>query len=912
MTKDHGFAEVKRRKVSSVNITRRLLAWESEKKRQNERLFNSNESKTIDVLIDGSVRQSAVGITPYEFAKSVSHELADNSIVALVNSRDLYDMNRPLYDSCTLDFLPISTNRDSTTMDIFWHSTAHVLGLALETKYGDDVLLCDGPALTQGGFFYEFLLAEDGYSQKELCNNGSLREMISRLIRSLKIRILQENDLPDILAIMKECVTKKYPFERMLVTKDVAVEFFSTNPFKLHYISQISENEPISLYRCGSFIDLCRGPHIPHTGFLGAIELLNCTTAYWTPDLAYDNTSPQSINRVYGISFPGDKDLGIWKKSREEAQKRDHRLIAKSQQLYLIHPWSPGSVFMLPHGTRIFQKLQNYIRLKYREFGFEEVMTPVIYKKDLWEMSGHWQNYRNEMYTVRHASERDFVENEEGTYGLKPMNCPGHCLIFDSTPKSYRDLPVRIADFGSLHRNETSGALSGLTRVRQFHQDDAHIFCEKSQIFDEILASLTFIDCVYRDFKFPHYQLLLSTRSDSKYIGEISEWDAAEDALKKALNTVGKSWTVNPGDAAFYGPKIDVMVEDALHRMHQTATIQLDFQLPQRFGLKYVDRNGAEQTPVMIHRAILGSVERMMAILIEHTGGRWPFWLNPRQAIVIPVGGPKFFDYAQKVRQSLITGTEHPTTSPKESFKNGKGTDNDGVRIFKQGYRHFVDIDLSSKSLNKMIKTAQLAQYSFILVVGEKERDSRTVNVRQRDEICETRVEDSQEELLRWIKKTLKKIQQANKDTLEKGENNNNHTPDENNETLNDTANNVQRRREKLESLEGKLIELQGIIEKTFSESSLKKLFELEHFQSIEHPQTFLPPSSATIDNEIIQDPPFASTFASEREFMDHELSSPNHQDFKDNRELRKQLLKKIKSNKTKIRELEESIKRAN
>ncbi|CAG8745946.1 2586_t:CDS:2, partial [Acaulospora morrowiae] len=554
----------------------------------------------------------------------------------------------PLRESCTLNFLPLSMSRDSATMDIFWHSTAHVLGLALEKKYGDDILLCDGPALKQGGFFYEFLLAESDqliteYNKKKLYNS-SIHEVISGLIRSPKIKMLQENDLLDVLNIMKECVSKKYPFERMLVTKEVATEFFSTNPFKLHYITQVPENKLISLYRCGPFIDLCRGPHIPHTGFIRTIELLNSTATYWTPDLACDKDSPQSINRVHGISFPSNKDLDAWKKSQEEAQKRDHRLIAKSQQLYLTHHWSPGSVFMLPHGTRIFQKLQNYIRLKYKEFGFEEVMTPMIYKKDLWEMSGHWQNYRNEMFTVHHGIVResfvgnvsakdDITENKDEVYGLKPMNCPGHCLIFNSTPKSYRDLPVRIADFGSLHRNEISGALTGLTRVRQFHQDDAHIFCRKSQIFDEILASLSFIDSVYCDFKFPNYYLQLSTRPDSQYIGKISEWDAAEDALKKALNAVGKSWTMNPGDAAFYGPKIDVMIEDALHRMHQTATIQLDFQLPQRFRLKYIDENGTEQTPIMIHRAILGSVERMMAILIEHTGGRWPFWLNPRQAI---------------------------------------------------------------------------------------------------------------------------------------------------------------------------------------------------------------------------------------------------------------------------------------
>lgn len=377
-------------------------------------------------------------------------------MIALVNSKYLYEMNQPLYDSCLLKFLPFSVSHTLTT-EVFWHSTAHVLGSALEIKYGDNVLLCDGPPLKQGGFFYEFLLKESDklstteINQQSYNNNESLQKIISGLIRSPQIKSFQEKDLQDILIIMKAFIAKKYPFEKMQVTKNFALELFSTNPFKLHYISRIPESESITLYKCGSFIDLCRGPHVPHTGFIRAIELLKYATTYWKPDLEYDKGSPQSINRVYGISFTNTKDLDNWKKDQEEAQKRDHRIIAKSQKLYLIHHWSPGSAFMLPHGTRIFQKLQNYIRLKYREFGFEEVMTPMIYKKDLWVTSGHWQNYNSEMFTVNYGDNFDKNEKDE-IFGLKPMNCPGHCLIFDNTPKSYRDLPVRIADFGTLHR----------------------------------------------------------------------------------------------------------------------------------------------------------------------------------------------------------------------------------------------------------------------------------------------------------------------------------------------------------------------------------------------------------------------------------------------------------------------------
>ncbi|RIA88127.1 mitochondrial threonyl-tRNA synthetase [Glomus cerebriforme] len=695
------------RKISTGNVHRRLLIWEAEKKRQEDRL-NVKTQNTIDItLMDGTVKQGIAGVTtPLECVKGISHELSNNSIMALINSHEPYDMNRPLTNSCTLQFLPFEPN-DSTTKDVFWHSTSHVLGLALETKYGDDILLCDGPSLKQGGFFYEFLLKK----RSDQTNNGlaqiskidQLHEIIAQLIRSPEIRKepFDSEELREILKIMNERVSQNYPFEHLVVTKDIAYDLFSNNPFKLYYLSEIPENEQITIYKCGSFIDLCRGPHIPHTGHIGAIDLLKCANVYWTPDLDNDKNSPQSIVRIYGISFPNTHELKFWKRERELAQKFDHRMIAKSQQLFLTHPLSPGSVLMLPHGTRIFQKLQNYIRVKYRKFGYEEVMTPTMFKKEIWETSGHWQNYQTEMFTIH--------DNEYGVYGLKPMNCPGHCLIFDSAPKSFRDLPLRLADFGSLHRNETSGSLSGLTRVRQFHQDDAHIFCRESQIFEEISSTLSFIDSVYKDLRFPNYEIFLSTRPNKNFIGEIKEWDYAEDALKKALNATGRKWSINPGDAAFYGPKIDIMVEDVLHRMHQTATVQLDFQLPKRFKLKYRDEKGTDQTPIIIHRAILGSVERIMAILIEHTGGKWPFWLSPRQAIVIPIGGLKFLDYAEHVCNYLKSG--------------------------KSGSPHcyFVDVDRTTNSLNKMIKTAQLSQYNFMIIVGEKERETQTINVRRRD-----------------------------------------------------------------------------------------------------------------------------------------------------------------------------------
>lgn len=383
----------------------------------------------------------------------------------------------------------------------------------------------------------------------------------------------------------------------------------------------------------------------------------------------------------------------------------------------MIHPVSPGSIFMLPHGTRIVHKLQDFLRTEYARYGYEEVMTPLIYKKDLWETSGHWQNYMEDMFMVKSGREQTCQHHHEGTvdsedeglFGLKPMNCPGHCLIFDSTPKSYRDLPIRLADFSPLHRNEASGALTGLTRVRRFHQDDAHIFCSENQIASEITSCLSFVDRVYSAFKFPQYDLTLSTRPESQYIGSIEEWNHAEESLTQALNATGRSWTIKEGDGAFYGPKIDIMVKDSSGKSHQTATIQLDFQLPRRFGLKYVDENDVAQTPVIVHRAILGSIERMMAILIEHTNGKWPFWLSPRQGVVIPVS-TQFADYAKDVAKSLSLGT------------NSNSHD-----------QYYVDVDNSPRDrLNKMIRQAQLQQYNFIFVVGQKEMDEGTVNVRTR------------------------------------------------------------------------------------------------------------------------------------------------------------------------------------
>ncbi|CAK5034820.1 unnamed protein product [Meloidogyne enterolobii] len=391
--------------------------------------------------------------------------------------------------------------------------------------------------------------------------------------------------------------------------------------------------------------------------------------------------------------------------AKEEAAKRDHRKIGKDQELFVFIPMSPGSAFWYPKGTFIYNTLVNFMRQEYRKRGFLEVMTPNIYNVKLWEQSGHWHHYADNMFKFE-------IEKEQ--YGLKPMNCPGHVLMFDHKPRSYNELPIRYADFGVLHRNEMSGALGGLTRLRRFQQDDAHIFCRSDQLADEITACLDFLNFVYVDVFGFSFKLFLSTRPEESYLGDISSWELAEKELSGALESSGHDWELNAGDGAFYGPKIDMQIVDALGRYWQTATIQLDFQQPQRFDLHYFDENKERHRPVMIHRAILGSVERLIAILAENYAGKWPFWLSPRQAKIICVH-PNIVDYATQVKE----------------------------KIFNSGFEIEFDEDCPD-TLNKRIRNAQLEQFNFILVVGKREKENGTVNVRTRDNQVrgEMKVED--------------------------------------------------------------------------------------------------------------------------------------------------------------------------
>uniref|UniRef100_A0A8C7G389 threonine--tRNA ligase n=1 Tax=Oncorhynchus kisutch TaxID=8019 RepID=A0A8C7G389_ONCKI len=455
------------------------------------------------------------------------------------------------------------------------------------------------------------------------------------------------------------------------------------NKFKCRILNEKVTTPTTTVYRCGPLIDLCRGPHVRHTGKIKALKIYKNSSTYWE-----GRSDMETLQRIYGISFPDSKMLKEWERFQEEARNRDHRKIGKEQELFFFHDLSPGSCFFLPRGAYLYNTLTDFIREEYCRRGFQEVASPNIYNSKLWETSGHWQHYSDNMFSF---------PVEQDVFALKPMNCPGHCLMFSHRPRSWRELPLRLADFGVLHRNELSGTLTGLTRVRRFQQDDAHIFCTMEQIESEMKGCLDFLRCVYDVFGFS-FQLHLSTRPE-KYLGDITVWNQAEKQLENSLNEFGEPWKLNPGDGAFYGPKIDIKIKDAIGRYHQCATIQLDFQLPIRFNLTFVG-------PVIIHRAILGSVERMIAILTENYAGKWPLWLSPRQVMFVPVN-PTCEEYAKRV-----------------------------IRMCKQfveaGFMADADLD-SSCLLNKKIRNAQLAQYNFILVVGEKEKLTNSVNVRTRD-----------------------------------------------------------------------------------------------------------------------------------------------------------------------------------
>ncbi|KAI6244196.1 Threonyl-tRNA synthetase [Aphelenchoides fujianensis] len=588
----------------------------------------------------------------------------------------LWDLDRPLEGDAHLKLLKFE---DEEGQQVFWHSSAHILRQACGLSGRGD--LCHGPP-TADGFYYD--THKDG------------------------VTIAQ----PDFAKLDKICrcvIEDKQPFERLEMKKEDLLEMFSYNKFKASGCSRVRILEQkvttptTTVYRCGPLIDLCRGPHVRHTGVIKAMKVF--------PMREYKmDQGKMTAERAYGVSFPDSQQLKEWEKIQEEVFMRDHHNLGSKQELFFFHPLSPGSAFWYPKGAHIYNSLVNCIKKEYRKRGFQEVISPNMYNAKLWEKSGHWQHFAEDMFCFE-------VEKEQ--YALKPMNCPGHCLLFGSRPHTHNELPLRLADFGVLHRNEFSGALTGLTRVRRFQQDDAHIFCRPDQIVEEIEGCLGFLQHIYGLFGFT-FELNLGTRSLYKYFGDIATWDDAERQLKEALNKSGHPWKLNLGDGAFYGPKIDITIKDALRRSFQCATIQLGFQLPQRFVLFYYDgqsenlskklrkmltkKNKQEKhRPVIIHHAVLGSVERMIAILTENFAGKWPFWLSPRQAKII-VTDKIVKPYALEVKK----------------------------RLFEAGFEVEFDED-SPDTMNKQRSNAEIQQFNFILVVGQEQWSHHTVDVWTRE-----------------------------------------------------------------------------------------------------------------------------------------------------------------------------------
>src|SRR5437867_4228872 len=614
-------------------------------------------SHVVVTLPDGSRRTMAAGGPVREVAEAVSPRLAKAAVAATVDGR-LVDLSYPLETDATVR---IVTPDSPEALPLFRHSTAHLLAAAV-TQLFPGTQCSIGPP-TDEVFFYDFVVH----------------------------RPFVPDDLEVIERKMKELATEDLPYERQMWPKEKAKQFFADRgePLKVQLIDEktVGQSE-VSCYTIKdpeTFIDFCVGPHVPSTGRLKAFKLLSTSNAYWKGD-----ARNQPMQRVYGTAFLSDKDLKAYLTQVEEAKKRDHRKLGRELGLFTFHPWAPGAAFWLDKGTRLYHTLAAYMREVLSPAGYIEVRTPLVYNKALWEASGHWKHYRQNMF---------LIESEGETMSVKPMNCPGHFLTYASSAHSYRDLPIRYHEQTPLHRNEASGVLSGLTRVRQFSQDDAHCFVTQEQIGDEVARLLGLVQQVYGDLGLP-YDAKLSTRPP-EFLGEIATWDSAERQLKSALDDASQPYTLNEGDGAFYGPKIDFDVTDAIGRKWQCATIQLDYQIPQRFSLKYVGADNAEHMPVVIHRAIFGSFERFIAIMIEHYAGAFPLWLAPVQAVMIPIAD-RHAEYCSQVKQRLNAA---------------------GLRV---------DIDSSLERMNAKIRNAQLQKIPYMLVVGDREQEQGAVSVRLR------------------------------------------------------------------------------------------------------------------------------------------------------------------------------------
>ena len=627
-------------------------------------------------LPDGSIREYKKGITAQEIAFDIGKKLGEDALVARINDK-LKDLFVPINEDSTLQII---TFEDKEGLEVFRHSTAHLLAHAVVELF-PDAKPTIGPTV-EDGFYYDF-------------------EVVHHFTPEDLVKIEQR---------MHEIVKKDYKVERIELSESEAKKLFKNNKYKLELIEEFhKEKQPISAYRQGNFIDLCKGPHIPNTGKIKAFKLTKIAAAYWRGD-----TKNEQLQRIYGISFPDKSMLDAYLKLIEEAEKRDHRKIGKQLEWFDFFQESPGAPIFYPKGAIIYNELVNFIKDEYKKRGYQEVITPLMYEKSLWVTSGHWEHFREHMFVLQ-------LEGKD--YALKPMNCPSHVLIYKSKSRSYKDLPLRIADFAPLHRSELSGVLAGLTRVRKMSQDDAHIFIAPEQIEDEILRVLDFTHYIYNEVFDFEYKVELSTRPE-KFMGKIEDWNKAEESLKNALERKGIKYEIKSGEGAFYGPKIDFHIKDALGRDWQLATIQLDFQLPERFDATYVGVDNTKHQVVMIHRALLGSIERFIGILVEHYAGKLPLWLAPVQVRILTVAD-RFEKYANKVN---------------EEFE-------------KNNMR--VEVDSRTESVSYKVREAQHQKIPLILTVGEKEEKNNTVAVRTLDNkvYFDVRFDD-------LLKKVLKNIEE--------------------------------------------------------------------------------------------------------------------------------------------------------
>lgn len=611
-------------------------------------------------LPDGNVRKYESGTTGLEIARSISEGLARN-VLAVKVDEETWDLTRPIERDVNLRLL---TSKDREGMMTFWHSSAHLMAEALETLY-PNVKFGIGPAI-ETGFYYDIDLGN---------------------------QVLSKNDLEKIEKKMIALARQKNKYVRRPISKAAAIAFFEEkgDEYKLELLKDLKDGQ-ITFYQQGNFVDLCRGPHIPHTGFIKAVKLLNVASAYWRGD----ETRVQ-MTRIYGVSFPKAKDLKEHLRLLEEAKKRDHRKLGRELELFMFSDRvGAGLPIWLPKGTALRKHLQDFLSKEQVKRGYQLVTTPHIGNKNLYVTSGHYEKYGEDSFQPISTPR----EGEE--FMLKPMNCPHHCEIYAYRPRSYKELPLRIAEFGTVYRYEQSGELHGLSRVRGFTQDDAHIFCSPSQLKTEFLEVLDLTLMIFRKVGFSEFTTQISLRDPEKpekYIGSLENWEAAERAIIEASQEMGLNTVTELGEAAFYGPKLDFMVKDALKRSWQLGTIQVDYNLPERFGLEYIGSDGQPHRPVMIHRAPFGSLERFISVLIEHTAGRFPLWLIPDQYALIPVSD-KYVKYAERVELTLQAKD---------------------IRGF---------IDARNETVNRKIRDAEVKHVPIMLIVGEKEAESDQVSVR--------------------------------------------------------------------------------------------------------------------------------------------------------------------------------------